>query len=231
MKPDGFDRSRPQQRYKPPSNLVFKSAFDDDLGTTVTPSKRPRTSGVSTPKVPVFPQHGNDRQLTLAKPLVRPLKLPVFSTPQKLKLPDMNPNPNHKTLKKFQPIALDLIAKAETFVSSSKPKPVLRPAPSPPPRPHPRLKPQPVLKPLHPPPLPKGKEKEKPSYLRTISTTHIARATDLSSEVGSANIMSIFLQSEPEMFGVEAEEVESEIRRGVSVSPVKGGEKRRGFIR
>ena len=241
MKPDGFDISPPkaqapnarQRVYKPPSNLVFESAFDDDLGT-VASSKRHRSPRASRPKMPLFPQHGNDCEANPAKPPVRPLKQPIFSTPQRLKLPDTNPNPNHKSLKKLQPIALDSIAKPEASVSTPKSKPILRPAPSPPPRPHPRLKPQPVLKALHPPPLPKGKEKETPSDLRTISTTDIARATNLASEAGPANVLSIFLQSGsnlPEMVGDETREVESEVRRGVGVSPVKNGGKRRGFVR
>ncbi|KIM77412.1 hypothetical protein PILCRDRAFT_825380 [Piloderma croceum F 1598] len=184
--------------------------------------------------------------------LMRPLKPPVFSasTPPRLHQNHHRQTSTEPTFKRMVPPAFPgLDASTSTSKAqpeSSKPPKPLRPPPPPIPPSH---KPEPELKPLPPPlPLPsastskKGKEKEtSQSHLRTISTTHIALSTDLTSQVGSATLLSIFLQQEQgkgnkldvargSVFGV-GEREEKEVRRGVGVSPVKGGGKGRGFVR
>ena len=181
------------------------------------------------------PEH--DVSKTRKPALVRPLKPPVFSTPPRPQ-PKTNQDQRQSTESTFRRIPPAFLepSTSKTAPESSKHK-SLRPAPPPPPPIPPSHKPHPELKPLQPPPLPspskKGKEKEtSQANFRTISTTHIALATDLTSQAGSASLLSIFLQGNKPDVGVLGErEEEKEIRRGVGVSPVKSGGKRRGFIR
>lgn len=74
-----------------------------------------------------------------------------------------------------------------------------------------------------PPPL-------SPSKLKTISTTHVARATDPRTENGSVELLSIFLRQRGTEF-LSADE--KELRRGLEQTPEKnkGGKGQRRYIR
>lgn len=93
----------------------------------------------------------------------------------------------------------------------------------------PPSKPTAQLKNLQPPKLKGFGEETSPSKLRTISETHIARATDINSETGAASLFSIALLGREE----ETEEgLEKEMRRGIGLSPTKPGRhKPGGFAR
>ncbi|KZP30125.1 hypothetical protein FIBSPDRAFT_144635 [Athelia psychrophila] len=106
-----------------------------------------------------------------------------------------------------------------------------RPAPPPPvPMINVRAKPA-VLKSLQAPKRQALGEELSPSKgLRTISTTHMARATDINSDGGAVSLFSISLQGREV---ADAEDgLETEMRRGIGLSPVKAGRnKARGFAR
>ena len=247
--PDGFyapeSQSNPKIAYKPPANVNFKSVFETDAASPdADASSVHKKSSTITSRLTAGAFAKNDT-LDHASPqskisrsaLVRPMKPPVFAAPP---LPLLMPNPGPKqstgsTASIFKRIPAGLVAStSEAPPPVSKPK-SLRSAPPPPVLPS--HKPQSALKPLPPPPHPspskKGKEKEtSQSHLRTISTTHIALATDLSSQTGSASLLSIFLQgNRPDVAHVGEGVDEMEVRRGIDVSPVKGRRKGRGFIR
>jgi hypothetical protein len=235
--PDGFEpEPEPKVTYKPPANINFKSVFetgpapDSDAPSVGNKgTSRLVDSGASAKK------DTTERVSKTGKSSrVRPLKLPVFTTPPrphaKANLDQKQPTESATSI--FRRIHPDSLAASTSKAPPEPAKHKFRPAP--PLIIPPVGKPQPALKPLPPPPLPspskKGKEKETAqSNLRTISTTHIALATDLNSEAGSASLLSIFLQGNKPDVGEKEEE--KEVRRGIGVSPVKSGGKRRGFIR
>lgn len=107
----------------------------------------------------------------------------------------------------------------------------LRPA-QPPPMPMINVRAKPaVLKSLQAPKLPVfGEEASSSKGLRTISTTHIARATDINSDSGAASLFSISLQDRED--DTTEDGLEKEMKRGIGLSPVKAGRnKARGFAR
>ncbi|KAK7449779.1 hypothetical protein VKT23_013255 [Stygiomarasmius scandens] len=110
---------------------------------------------------------------------------------------------------------------------SSKPMPKLK-ALHPPVIPPPET-PSKLLKALPPPRLPpQPQSSSKP--LKTIGTTRVARATDLLSESGAAELASIFIQHS-ELLATDPQN-EPETQRGLNVSPQKGaGGKGPKFVR
>jgi hypothetical protein len=263
--------SKPKVAYKPPADTSFKSVFEIGTSsiTAVPDSKKSLTSRrgricrlvvpddtsavagklMETPERDASAVSGGSSK-TKKRALARPLKPPVFSTstPPRLYQNHQRQTSTELTLKRMLPPAFPGLDASTSKAQPESSKP-LRP---PPPPILPSHKPQPELKPLPPPLLlpsastsKKGKEKEtSQSHLRTISTTHIALSTDLTSQVGSATLLSIFLNQEQarenkldvtrgSVFGVgeRGVEEEKEVRRGVGASPVKGGGKGRGYVR
>ena len=230
--PDGFQKSKPTTRYKPPGSIThFVSAFDNPAKPTA-PKKislvthdRPRNPFVdfdvpSTPEAgpskPSVPQR-QSRQSTAAHPPraakadkpLPPLKLlkpPVFLAPPAAP-PQTTKGPG-ASLSSLQP-TLKLPP-----ASSEKPRSILKP----PPVPIPSTKPSVPLKPLAPPPLPEHRPTSPKKPLKTILTTNVAQATDPTKEGTGAELLSLFLQQHGHNF---TSSTDRELQRGVMVSPDK----------
>ncbi|KAJ7020014.1 hypothetical protein C8F04DRAFT_974928 [Mycena alexandri] len=86
------------------------------------------------------------------------------------------------------------------------------------------------LKPLVPPTLPALATPSSDRTLRTISTTLLARATDLFTENGASELASIFLHDQhPGTQFPSSDDVDE--RRGVMMSPEKGGKGKEKYVR
>ncbi|KAJ7761001.1 hypothetical protein B0H16DRAFT_1312438 [Mycena metata] len=86
------------------------------------------------------------------------------------------------------------------------------------------------LKPLVPPTLPAPVTPSSDRTLRTISTTLIARATDLFTDNGASELASIFLHDQhSDMQFPSSDDVDE--RRGIMMSPEKGGKGKEKFMR
>ncbi|KAF8438656.1 hypothetical protein L210DRAFT_3761509 [Boletus edulis BED1] len=207
--PDGFAKSKPTSRYKPPESITnFVSAFDGPVKSTASPSRkkpvsvaahdRPRNPFVDF-DVPREPEAGP------SKPSVpkRQLKHASFAHPPRAAKADHDkPLPSLKVLHPPPPC--------------EKPRSILKPPPLPIP---PLTKPSAPLKHLAPPPMPSSHRPPSPvKPMKTIRTTNVAQATDPTKEGTGAELLSIFLQQHGHTF---TSSTERERQRGVMVSPDK----------
>ncbi|KAJ7451857.1 hypothetical protein B0H11DRAFT_311885 [Mycena galericulata] len=209
--PEGFSKPRaaPSSKSSVPK---FSSGFD----VTPAPVKRP----LKAPEV-----HRAPMFLDSAKPkhAMRALKppIPLFDSGSKPIIADPLPVPRPPPLPIFPPptsrnAALRILVPpsppAAPIASSSK---LTTP-----------------LKPLVPPPRPDfGTLSSSDQNLRTISTTLIARATDLFTENGVSELASIFLHDQHPDIQFPSAPDDIDRRRGVMVSPEKGGKGKEKFVR
>ena len=219
---DGFSKppskpKTPALKQKPPT---FTSAFTTSIDHP-TPSK---ATALHTPLRTLKPltrafattQLVNDdapRQL-------RPAPPPVLHIP--------NDTPT-VTLKHRPPPLLNLQASTSNILLKSLPPPM-------PIETTPILKPpSKVLKPLippNPPELQHTSAEVTNKEMRTISTTHIARATDLSTDRGVTELASIFLHDQhPDILLPNEPGASIHHMRGLDISPEKKGKGKLKFIR
>jgi hypothetical protein len=109
-------------------------------------------------------------------------------------------------------------------------KPLVPPPPPAPTAPASSSKLPTPLKPLVPPPHPASATPSSDQTLRTISTTLIARATDLFTDNGVSELASIFLHDQhPDIQFPSTDDVDE--RRGIMMSPEKTGKGKEKFVR
>ncbi|KAF7376583.1 hypothetical protein MSAN_00074700 [Mycena sanguinolenta] len=102
--------------------------------------------------------------------------------------------------------------------------------PPPPPAPSAPVASSSTLKPLVPPPPPASKAPPSDRNLRTISTTLIARATDLLTDNGASELASILLHDQhPDIEFPSTDDVDE--RRGIMMSPEKSAKGKEKFVR
>lgn len=233
--PDGFQKSKPTSRYKPPESITkFVSAFDSPA-----PKSPPKKNAAAThdrlrnpfvdADVPNDPEAGPSR---LSAP--KPLKPSSFAHPPRLAAQKADKSlPALKILK--PPVLLPppaAVAPQTTKTASATPsslKPTLKHPPArpeklmsvlkPPPLPiQPSAKSSVTLKALAPPPFPERRPTSPTKPMKTILTTSIALATDPTKEGAGAELLSLFLKQHGHGF---TSSTERELQRGVMVSPDK----------
>ncbi|KAJ6498797.1 hypothetical protein C8R45DRAFT_980002 [Mycena sanguinolenta] len=225
---DGFSKSstKPASKSATPK---FESAFD----TPPAPIKQ--SLKISRPeKGPKFVD--SDARTVVAsagpKPVFRALKppVPLFNSESKPSATLPVPAPP-------QPIFPPPVSKGAALRQLSVPAPVMPPSkllkplvPPPPPAPSGSVASSSTLKPLVPPPAPASNAPPSDRNLRTISTTLIARATDLFTDNGASELASILLHDQhPDIEFPSTDDVEE--RRGIMMSPEKSGKGKEKFIR
>ncbi|KAF5388843.1 hypothetical protein D9757_005660 [Collybiopsis confluens] len=218
--PDGFTTSKPSSRTSKTTIPAFQSAFDkpkklemrkrtdgtflldsqfiatrapDEVSsdTSSTPRKSTLRSGMRIPSAKKFALPTSNTGIAQLSTSDSSTSQPISGyVPSKLKVP----------------IPVDWATKNVT-----KPplKSLVPPRLPPPKSPIAGKKSLPPKLPLQPPPPP-------PKALRTIGTTRVALATDISTENGTAEIASLFLQGSSEM------EIPDLVRSGLEQSPQKG---------
>lgn len=210
---DGFTKSAQKPRLKAP-NPNFISAFDTSSShlDPLDPNNHPGARS----HVPVRkPISGTTEKKTPAP--MRTLKPPVFDSPSSIM-----EKSNHRRC---------IVSMSDFRVVLDKFKPVDKPfsrlPPPLPPVPSSSRKKAISLKELPTPLITPRPAPTKP--MKTISTTRVARATDLTTDDGNAELLSIFLQDHDH----DPTPMDRELQRGLQVSPRKGGTKGKGpkFIR
>lgn len=207
---DEKKKSKPFRTMKPPTFAIGLS----ESSPSITPRKAANKAG------------GRAVQLTSALP--SPTRLRV--KPRSESSATTHAARLHLHVPPAQPIASSSQLPAQPNGASKIRS--FRPAPPPPmPITNVHVKPAAPLKILQAPKLQGLGEDASPSKsLRTISTTYIARATDINSDGGAASLFSISLQGREDDDTEDG--LEKEMRRGIGLSPVKAGRnKARGFAR
>ncbi|KAJ7782362.1 hypothetical protein DFH07DRAFT_321456 [Mycena maculata] len=221
---DGFSKPKPKTvPISKPSAPKFTSGFD----VVPPPLKRPlKSNEVRKPGTTRFveAEESDIRATVIAKPkhAMRALKPPVpLFNPGPKPVADSLPAPRLLPLPIFPPPS----TKNAALRQLAPP-----PAPSAPIASSSKL--TAPLKPLVPPPRPgTGTPSSIDRSLRTISTTLIARATDLFTDNGASELASIFLHDQhPDIqFPSTSDDVEE--RRGIMVSPEKSGKGKEKLVR
>ncbi|KAJ7467167.1 hypothetical protein FB451DRAFT_1260307 [Mycena latifolia] len=217
--PDGFSKA-PTKSTTRASAPKFTSAFD--IAPAPTPVKRPsrpgevqRASKFVDSDVPNSATRKPNRAVRALKPPV-PLfnsgPTPVTHSAPAPRLPPLPifppPVSKHAALRQLAPPP----APSAPVASSSK---LTTP-----------------LKPLAPPPRPApATASSSDPTLRTISTTLIARATDLFTDNGASELASIFLHDQHPDIQFQSTPDDVDERRGIMMSPEKGGKGKEKFIR
>lgn len=219
---DGFSKppskpKTPALKQKPPTfTSAFTSSIDHPTPSKATALRTPLRT--LKPLAPTFaaPQSVNDD----ARRQLRPAPPPV------LHIPHDTPT---VTLKHRPPPLLNLQASTSNILLKSLPPPMpIETTPI-------RKPPSKVLKPLIPPILPELQHTPASATnkeMRTISTTHIARATDISTDSGVSELASIFLHDQhPDILLLNEPGASVHHMRGLDLSPEKKGKGRAKFIR
>ncbi|GLB44175.1 hypothetical protein LshimejAT787_1601050 [Lyophyllum shimeji] len=225
--PDGFDRPKPVNVPKPNVHVPkFSSAFEENIQPT--PQKPP-----SKPRVDPGRLFGSKQVqkpvLSLKNPATRTdlKQLPVPTFPLAPKKKEKNSTPTFRIPPPPDPRAA---AKSEPS-STTNPQRQLRPAPPPPlPLPLPPnaapARPSVPLKDLFAPTIFAPADTTLDKSMRTISTTEIALATDLSTDSGTAELAHIFLRDQhPELAASNKEELPE---WNLGMSPQKGAKFAKG---
>lgn len=227
--PDGFGPSKSGDKRRHVTAPKFESGF-----TKSAPSKGPLAHS-SRPLKPIErPDFG------------APIRKPSATKLQVLKPPGAS---EIRVSSSSKPLSRDGLSKPGAILSSFRPSnsAISEPGPStttetsqankqkavrrPPPL-ESIIPPRPTnLKPLPPPPPPVDRKRAlDTSKFKTISTTRVARATDLNTESGSVELLSLFLGQHGTGF---VDPVDRELKRGLEQSPEKqkGGKGKGKWIR
>ncbi|KAJ7071930.1 hypothetical protein C8F01DRAFT_1101900 [Mycena amicta] len=234
--PDGFSKLLPSKPTSRPPVPKFTSAFDGiDTSTPDTEASKPSK----------FPEQHSTRRRTSTV-------LPSFNKPAVLNGPTVAPQ-EHKLIKRAlkPPIPLFNLNAGPTTSSPPRQRP---PPPLPVPTPplqyaafrHLKLDPPPIpltpagpskptvaLKPLVPPQRPAPVTTIPADKMRTISTTMLARTTDIFTESGPAELASLLLDQYMEVDEWTTPD-DLEERRGLIISPEKAsgkGKEKEKFVR
>ncbi|KAF8199969.1 hypothetical protein K438DRAFT_1966307 [Mycena galopus ATCC 62051] len=216
---DGFSKPSKKPSLKS-SAPKFTSAFDTPPAPIKQSSKisgRPEKS------------HTSDARVTGPKPDLRALKppVPLFNSEFKAAPPPLPifPHPASKNAALRQ-----LSVPPAPFAPPSKlPTPLKPLVAPPPPGPSAPVASSSKLIPLRPPPPPASAALPSDRTMRTISTTLLARATDLFTDNGASELASILLHDQhPDIQSPSIDDVDE--RRGIMMSPEKGGGKEK-FVR
>ncbi|KAF7305883.1 hypothetical protein HMN09_00742500 [Mycena chlorophos] len=247
VQPDGFAKPKSSKPVSKPAAPKFASAFDEATSTGSSKPQQPRKSNPAVLKA--FETAAKTKetrvQLTSAFDGMEPSKLqqPQKTNQNEAKKPTSRNGPSKDIRALRPPVPLALGPR-----SSSPPPPA--PARRPPPLPasaaapsefpafrHLKFDPPPIpvagpsnLKSLVPPPAPAFAAPMPPDKMRTISTTTLARHTDIFTESGPSELASLLLDRNMEVDEWDTPE-ELEERRGLIVSPEKASGKGGKFIR
>ncbi|KAJ7267650.1 hypothetical protein B0H12DRAFT_118899 [Mycena haematopus] len=220
---------------------AFKSAapkFDSAFNIPPAPIKPSKISGRSD-RGSKFVDSDARTASAGPKPAFRALKPPVPLFNSESKRSVAIPAPTHPLPIFPHPIAKD--AALHQLSASSAPvapppkshtrlKPLVVPPPPPPPAPVASSSKLIPVKPLVPPPAPVSTAPPPDRTLRTISTTLIARATDLFTDNGASELASILLHDQhPDIHSPSTDDVDEQ--RGVTMSPEKGGKGKEKYVR
>ncbi|KAJ7879590.1 hypothetical protein B0H14DRAFT_1606614 [Mycena olivaceomarginata] len=179
----------------------------------------------------------SDVRIAAPKPVLRALKppVPLFNSESKPSVtipePVLPPMPVFPRPVSKNAALRQLAAPPAPVASSSKlPPPLKSLAPPPPPAPSAPAASSSKLLPLKPPLPPASASLTSDRTLRTISTTLIARATDLFTDNGASELASILLHDQhPDIQFPSTDDFDE--RRGIMMSPEKGGKGREKFVR
>ena len=206
--PDGFAKSSSATKKIAP--VKFVSAFETRSSASRSARFAPKPS-VSPSKAPPRPNpagpSGDGGAAPKKAPTLRVLKPPPMPLPK----PAMLDSTHKKLTSLVSRPPISLLPKDDqtrlTSITALKPRPVTPP-------PNKKLQP---LKSMAPPPLP-GPTRLPASEMKTIFTTNVALATDIRSESGQAEVLSLYLQQHGHGF---VDPTEREMRRGLETSPEK----------
>ncbi|KAJ7228237.1 hypothetical protein GGX14DRAFT_412459 [Mycena pura] len=215
--PQGFNAVEPKRASRALNNFI--PAFDGPDDGAATPTKRvPKVSAtlmVPKPPDPNFPNLAEPKQAMRAVKLPVPLfnaPKPAAPSPHAPRPPPPLPappqrNPNNTTLRQLAlpPIPSTLIASSSKSTSS--------------------------LKALAPPPPPAPVAPSSDRIMHTISTTLIARATDLFTDNGPSELASLLIQDQHPDIQSWSTPDDVDERRGIMVSPEKGRRGKEKFVR
>lgn len=220
--PDGFLPTKPKHPPRAPITELPRSEFDIQAAST---SAAASSSGSSKLRRPNFNPLAAPPQVPIAKDApkkqLRVLKPPVFALPPNAgpsARPTMKPLTAGTSLRPMLPPKAPPAAPPKAGLTSILHKQhIIPPAAS--------TSASAMLKPLPPPPaLAKpstGLVSKRP--VKSITQTRIARATDIMTEQGTAEIMAIFLQQHGTGF---VDPTEREMKRGLEQSPEKRNKKK-----
>ncbi|KZT64854.1 hypothetical protein DAEQUDRAFT_759698 [Daedalea quercina L-15889] len=202
--PDGFEKTdRPAKKVAP---VQFVSAFETRPPRVTRPAKNAKASVPPNPVAPAKNSGATSTKASSLRVLKPPLPLPA---PHPAK--DDSPSKKVSALTSRRPLPLPQKGASEqlTSIRSLQPRPVT---------PTPSKNAQP-LKSIAPPPPPlAGPSRLVASELKSIFTTNVALATDIRSESGQAEVLSMYLQQHGHGF---VDPNERELRRGLEQSPEK----------
>ncbi|KAF9269676.1 hypothetical protein L218DRAFT_283305 [Marasmius fiardii PR-910] len=248
--PDGFSKSKSVAKLRPRTSIsTFQSAFDtgpDSGGIQPKSTSKPR-SRASVAPLQVNSEGGtstsNTVSSTISEPASKPangstLSLPAINSPAGHVKPISKALPSSKPLQVAKPPQFQIIKSATTLEASLRPTPKMKVLPPPIMSTLPPNLPSKQLKTLAPPALSIAEtsalnQKPIPRFLRirpatpppekpmkTIGTTRVALATDISSD-GAAELASILLQQHHVEGESDGHQV-PESKWGLQVSPQKG---------
>lgn len=225
MVPDGFIVPKNQARtVQAPKEFPRWSGYDVQpvsslmsASTSAGPSK-PRPSVLSTKPVFNVPPDSNTK-----KPLrvLKPPNLAAVLPPESLvkgKEPARKPM---SSLSSFRPVQLSSTAQSTPGASS---RPLRNPLYNPPTIPRRDQTPLRELKPLPPPPVLAKRKPDPAKPMVSILKTSVARATDIHTEAGTAELLAIYLQTHGTGY---VDPVEREMTRGLEQSPEKRSKARK----